>query len=74
MTVLHRNPYLGEFASRKVKHLFGQHSQDMHAVFAEGLACPAGTNDIRDEARPFVRPVLFEDLDQDEVELVQVHL
>ena len=47
-----------------------QQLQDAHAVLAQRLGSFRGADEIRDERCPPLRPVVFQDLHQDVVDLV----
>mmetsp|Transcript_10989 Transcript_10989/g.30134 ORF Transcript_10989/g.30134 Transcript_10989/m.30134 type:complete len:241 (-) Transcript_10989:73-795(-) len=54
----------------EVKHLLAEQLEDLHAILAQGLAGLGGADQVWDESAPFVGPVVLQDLDQDDVELV----
>lgn len=54
-----------------VEDLFGEEAQDDHVVLADRKARTGGGDNLVDEGRPVVRPLLFEDGDENKVELVE---
>lgn len=54
-----------------VEDLLGEETQDDHVVLADRQAGAARGDDFVDERGPVVRPLLLQDRDEDEVELVQ---
>mmetsp|Transcript_2101 Transcript_2101/g.4796 ORF Transcript_2101/g.4796 Transcript_2101/m.4796 type:complete len:390 (+) Transcript_2101:2227-3396(+) len=64
----------GELLERELKDLLAQQPQDLHVVPAQRLVRLPRLHDLRDEVLPVVRPLLLEDLDEDEVELRELHL
>ena len=81
---------LGEFRVERflhLFHLFGHHLiagevedllrqqlEDLHVVLAQHLRGFGTADEVGDEGRPVVRPLLLEDLDEGEVELGDEHL
>lgn len=53
------------------EHTTNPEAQTHHAIFTECLAGFAGSNNIRDEAGPLVRPILLQNLHQGDVHLCQ---
>eukprot|EP00967_Tisochrysis_lutea_P015016 scaffold16897_cov24-Tisochrysis_lutea.AAC.1 len=65
-----RAAHLRQVKPCEVKHLLAEQLEDLHAILAQGLAGLGGADQVWDESAPFVGPVVLQDLDQDDVELV----
>lgn len=61
----------GHLILGEIKNLFRQKSKDGHVVFANGETGMARGNDLVDKIWPVMRPLLLQNGDQDQVELVQ---
>ena len=68
-TFLHGLDFLSDhLILRKVKYLLTQQFQNLHIILTQYLRSLGRSHEIGDEGWPIVRPFLFEDLDQGEVE------
>lgn len=63
----------GHRLPREVEDLLRQKPQDLHIVLADLLRGPGRLDQVADEARPVLRPVLFEQGDQDQVQPGEEH-
>mmetsp|Transcript_48320 Transcript_48320/g.114984 ORF Transcript_48320/g.114984 Transcript_48320/m.114984 type:complete len:515 (+) Transcript_48320:2151-3695(+) len=63
-----------QLLQRELEHLLRQELEDLHVVAAERLVRLARLDNLRDEVLPVVRPLLFQNLDEDEVELAELRL
>lgn len=61
---------LREVQSGEVEHLLAEKLENFHAVFAQRLAGAGSCYEVGDKALPARRPVVLQNLDQQDVELV----
>mmetsp|Transcript_33911 Transcript_33911/g.66173 ORF Transcript_33911/g.66173 Transcript_33911/m.66173 type:complete len:206 (-) Transcript_33911:676-1293(-) len=56
-----------ELLEGKLKDLLAEKLEDLHVVAAQRLVCLSALHDLRHKILPVLRPLLLEDLDEDEV-------
>lgn len=61
----------GHLVLREIEDFLGQQAQDCHVVLTDREAGMAGGDNLVDKGGPVVRPLLFQDRDQDQVQFVQ---